>query len=96
MRKAPLKTINSNERIQSPCSLDYIPLIRDTYYCWLYLMDWIPTPHPSGVSKHGNLQMQCVISTLAAPEPLSMADVSAGDSVAQCETGGATFELCMR
>lgn len=55
--KAPLKTINSNERIQSPCSLNYIPLIWDTYYCWLYLMDWIPTPHPSGVSKHWNLQM---------------------------------------
>ena len=42
VHKAPLKTINSNERIQSSCSLIYVPLIWNTYHCWLYLMDWIP------------------------------------------------------
>lgn len=54
--KAPLKTINSSERIQSSCSLIYVPLIWDTYYCWLYLMDWIPKAlKPSNVMLYQHI-----------------------------------------
>lgn len=92
VHKAPLKTINRNERIQSPCSLNCTPLIWDTYYCWLYLMDWIPTPHPFCVFKALNpsnvMYYQCICYSRA----ISSYTFCLGTVC--LKKGAATSELC--